>query len=208
MKCRSRKRGAIVFVILVILILIFSVERVVFDTLGQMWGTLIINCATALCSLTGIAGVWINEKIAIGMYSVWNLISIGLNLVIILIYNDVGLLSKKEHYLGLSVGNDNWWRTHGMGCRETGDEEGSGNDDSGTVECTASYATIETIHATVYMFLALITLLLSVCLLFARKKYIPEDDESFNFVSVSRYQSSNRTQRNWSYSTNDTTISL
>lgn len=48
--------------------------------------------------------------------------------------------SQKEHYLGLSVGNDNWWRTHGMGCRETGDEEGSGNDDSGTVECTASYA--------------------------------------------------------------------
>ena len=44
-----------------------AVERVVFDTLGQMWGTLIINCATALCSLVGLAGVCIYEKIAISV---------------------------------------------------------------------------------------------------------------------------------------------
>ena len=46
-----------------------TVERVVFDTMGQMWGTLLINCMTALCSLVGIAGVCIHEKIAIGMVS-------------------------------------------------------------------------------------------------------------------------------------------
>ena len=46
-----------------------AVERVVFDTLGQMWGTLLINCMTALCSLVGIAGVCIHEKIAIGLVS-------------------------------------------------------------------------------------------------------------------------------------------
>ena len=48
-----------------------TVERVVFDTLGQMWGTLLINLMTALCSLVGIAGVCIHEKIAIGMVSVY-----------------------------------------------------------------------------------------------------------------------------------------
>ena len=25
--------------------------------------------------------------------------------------------AQKEHYLGLLIGNDNWWRTHGIGCR-------------------------------------------------------------------------------------------
>ena len=27
------------------------------------------------------------------------------------------MLRQKEHYLGLLIGNDNWWRTHGIGCR-------------------------------------------------------------------------------------------
>lgn len=49
------------------IIQIVSVERVAFDTMGQMWGTLIINCATALCSLVGMAGVCIHEKIAIAV---------------------------------------------------------------------------------------------------------------------------------------------
>ena len=96
-------------------------------------------------------------------FTVWSLISIGLNCVIILIYNDVGLLSKvsvhqwiptllllmlmshsqKEHYLGLSVSNNNWWRTNGIGCRDVGGTEGSalGSDgSSNTVKCTLSYA--------------------------------------------------------------------
>ncbi|CAI8020713.1 Sodium/potassium-transporting ATPase subunit beta-1-interacting protein 3 [Geodia barretti] len=162
-KWRSRKRGSILFAIVCALLLLVAVERVVFDTLGQMWGTLIINCATALCSLVGLAGVCIYEKIAISVFTVWSLISIGLNCVIILIYNDVGLLSKvsvhqwiptllllmlmshsqKEHYLGLSVSNNNWWRTNGIGCRDVGGTEGSalGSDgSSNTVKCTLSYA--------------------------------------------------------------------
>ena len=48
---------------------LMTVERVVFDTFGQMWGTLLINCMTGLCSLVGMAGVCIQEKIAIGMVS-------------------------------------------------------------------------------------------------------------------------------------------
>ena len=46
-----------------------TVERMVFDTFGQMWGPLLINCMTALCSLTGMVGVCIREKIAIGVVS-------------------------------------------------------------------------------------------------------------------------------------------
>ena len=36
-----------------------------FDAFGQMWGTMIVNVMTALCTLTGIMGVCIKEKLAI-----------------------------------------------------------------------------------------------------------------------------------------------
>ena len=52
---------------------------------------------------------------------------------------------QKEHYLGLSVGNDNWWRRNGIGCREIGGAGGSGLGDSengggNTTKCSVSYA--------------------------------------------------------------------
>ena len=39
----------------------------VIDVFGQMWGTMLINCMTALCTLTGVAGVCIRERPAIGV---------------------------------------------------------------------------------------------------------------------------------------------
>lgn len=48
---------------------IMTVERIVFDTLGQMWGTMAMNCMTLLCTMTGIVGVCIHEKIGIGVVS-------------------------------------------------------------------------------------------------------------------------------------------
>ena len=39
------------------------------DVFGQMWGTMLINCMTALCTLTGVAGVCIRERLAIGVVS-------------------------------------------------------------------------------------------------------------------------------------------
>lgn len=210
--CTRRTCGTVVFHLVSLIIVLLMIERLVFDTLGQMWGTMLINCMTALCTLTGIAGVCINEKIAIGVFAVWNFISLGLNLLIICVYNDIGLLRQKERYLGLSFGNDNWWRKHGISCSE--EQDGSGDDLTADTECPLTYAAIETIHAAVYMFLAVITLLLSLYLLFSRAKrgYVPDDDESFNFVSVSQHYDFTRPQRHfrkWNYLSNyDTTISL
>jgi len=127
----------------------------VIDVFGQMWGTMLINGMTALCILTGMAGVCIHERLAIGVYSTWNVISIGLNLVVIFIYNDIGLLKEKEHYLGLTFGNDNWWRKNGIGCPgSSAEERGSGGGRGMEEECLVSYAVTETIHASIYMALA------------------------------------------------------
>ena len=50
---------------------------------------------------------------------------------------------QKEHYLGLTLGNDNWWRRNGIGCPSTSMVEGESG--GGTVvkeeeECLVSYA--------------------------------------------------------------------
>ena len=50
---------------------------------------------------------------------------------------------QKEHYLGLTLGNDNWWRRNGIGCPSTSMMEGESG--GGTVvkeeeECLVSYA--------------------------------------------------------------------
>lgn len=204
-----RKSIAIAFYVLSVVTLALTLERMVIDVFGQMWGTMIVNGLTLICTLTGICGVCIVEKIAIAVYSGWSVISIGLNIVVILIYNDVGLLREKEHILGLTFGNDNWWRTHGVGCpdppangtAETGEEE----------DCTLSYADIETIHASVYLALALISLLLALILLWPKRKqhvYYPDENESFSYVGVApEYQYPNRPSnhfRKWSIRSHNT----
>lgn len=46
---------------------VVSVERLVIDTLGQMWGTLIVNCATTAFTALAMVSVCIYEKIAIAV---------------------------------------------------------------------------------------------------------------------------------------------
>ena len=81
---------------------------------------------------------------------------------------------QKEHYLGLLIGNDNWWRTHGIDCRLVPVGGGSGAADGVTdqvvgsgagtggqeqweeseyTSCLLSYTVIETVHAAIFMFL-------------------------------------------------------
>ena len=60
-----------------------------FDVFGQMWGTMLINGMTVLCTITGMLGVCANEKAAIGVVGTLdscnlvylNLISISVNLL-------------------------------------------------------------------------------------------------------------------------------
>lgn len=75
---------------------------------------------------------------------------------------------QTERYLGLVIGNDNFWKTQGLGCGQSlnssGDDEGSGVlvGDGGyellEVElpssCAISYTIVETVHAVLYMLIA------------------------------------------------------
>lgn len=79
------------------------------------------------------------------------------------------LALQKERYLGLLVGNNNYWKTHGINCNselgtnssfgelEIADSSfggGSGVDGGEELEpteCLVQYSIVETVHATVYM---------------------------------------------------------
>jgi len=73
----------------------------------------------------------------------------------------------------------------------------------------------ETIHASIYMALAVVTLVLSIALLLPEKKaveyYPDDDDESFSYVNISRSYNLPRPYhyfRRWThtYTTSNTTI--
>ena len=61
--------------------------------------------------------------------------------------------------MGLMIGNDNWWRTHGIGCSPiamTGSGAGSGTGtqwEESEDTCLVPYTVIETVHASIFMFL-------------------------------------------------------
>ena len=38
-----------------------------FDVFGMMWATMLLNIMTGLCTLTGMGGVCIKERIAMGI---------------------------------------------------------------------------------------------------------------------------------------------
>ena len=68
--------------------------------------------------------------------------------------------------MGLLIGNDNWWKTHGIDCRlvpvggsGAADQQVVGSGTNGREQweeeytCLLSYTVIETVHAAVFMFL-------------------------------------------------------
>lgn len=46
-----------------------SIERLVFDVFGQLWGAMLVNGMNLVCALIGIMGACIAEKIGIGVVS-------------------------------------------------------------------------------------------------------------------------------------------
>lgn len=49
---------------------VVSIERLVFDVFGQMWGAMMVNGMNFVCTLIGILGACVGERIAIGVVSV------------------------------------------------------------------------------------------------------------------------------------------
>ena len=84
--------------------------------------------------------------------------------------NRILFFLQKEEYLGILVGKDNYWKGHGIQCMLVPTNSSFADDDYGnellindgeselveldTETCLISYTLIETVHAAVYMFIA------------------------------------------------------
>lgn len=71
------------------------------------------------------------------------------------------------------IGNDNWWKSHGIGCNSPTTTAGSGADERGSGtegeeqweemgDCLLSYTVIETVHAALFMFLTVINIFINI----------------------------------------------
>lgn len=172
--------------------LLVSIERLVFDVMGQMWGPALVEEMTCICILLALLGACTRKKVAIAVYLAWSIASIGINVVFILIYQNVGLLKEREVDLGLRLGDQNWWRhfcaSNGTNIAMAAPEQPT------TTRCPLSYADIETAHAVVYMAVNLVATVMAVMLLPSNKtRALPnalpnEDTESFSYVSIGAYR--------------------
>lgn len=46
-----------------------SIERTVIDTYGQMWATMLLNCAAVVFNIVGLLGLCAKERMVIALVS-------------------------------------------------------------------------------------------------------------------------------------------
>ncbi|XP_060084840.1 sodium/potassium-transporting ATPase subunit beta-1-interacting protein 3-like [Ylistrum balloti] len=154
--------------IILILQLLSTLERQVFDFLGFMWAPIIANFFQLVCVIIGGFGAYQYRTKFIAVYSTWSLIWLGWNVFVICLYLEVGVLNRKRDLYILSIGtkNKSWWLENGIGCKITNTSWKLPNtvqDSSRDIPpedvikgCLLEYYYVEVIHAGVQCLLALI----------------------------------------------------
>ncbi|OWF47306.1 sodium/potassium-transporting ATPase subunit beta-1-interacting protein 3-like isoform X4 [Mizuhopecten yessoensis] len=154
--------------IILILQLLSTLERQVFDFLGFMWAPIIANFFQLVCVIIGGFGAYQYRSKFIAVYSTWSLIWLGWNVFVICLYLEVGVLNRKRDLYILSIGtkNKSWWLENGIGCQITNTSWKLTNtvqDSSRDIPpedvikgCLLEYYYVEVIHAAVQCLLALI----------------------------------------------------
>lgn len=114
--CRCSARGFLLTICF--LQLISSMERQVFDFLGQMWGPIVFNFFSTIFTLIGIFGVYYRRPCHLVLYTLWQMISIVWNLFLIGVYLEIQPLhhDNSHHYLNLGTGSRSWWESNGPNC--------------------------------------------------------------------------------------------
>ncbi|XP_021359734.1 sodium/potassium-transporting ATPase subunit beta-1-interacting protein 1-like isoform X2 [Mizuhopecten yessoensis] len=191
--------------IILILQLLSTLERQVFDFLGFMWAPIIANFFQLVCVIIGGFGAYQYRSKFIAVYSTWSLIWLGWNVFVICLYLEVGVLNRKRDLYILSIGtkNKSWWLENGIGCQITNTSWKLTNtvqDSSRDIPpedvikgCLLEYYYVEVIHAAVQCLLALIGFVFSCITLYM----YGDEEESFEFIggfdTVSSYQHSEKT---------------
>ncbi|XP_021359737.1 sodium/potassium-transporting ATPase subunit beta-1-interacting protein 3-like isoform X5 [Mizuhopecten yessoensis] len=179
--------------IILILQLLSTLERQVFDFLGFMWAPIIANFFQLVCVIIGGFGAYQYRSKFIAVYSTWSLIWLGWNVFVICLYLEVGVLNRKRDLYILSIGtkNKSWWLENGIGCQITNTSWKLTNtvqDSSRDIPpedvikgCLLEYYYVEVIHAAVQCLLALIGFVFSCITLYM----YGDEEESCKYLAQS-----------------------
>ncbi|KXJ15563.1 sodium/potassium-transporting ATPase subunit beta-1-interacting protein 1 [Exaiptasia diaphana] len=171
--CKSRN---ILFFVLVLQLLLV-VERLVFDFLGFMWAPIICNFIHIAFVIVGIFGAHQYRSPYVITYSVWNLLWFGINLTIIALYLEIGMITHKDDWLSLKTNHKSWWANNGFGCGSS-----SSNSTSSSIMspdgCIVKYEFVESIQCGTECILAFIGFWLGCW--FVRTYH--EDDDHFDYI--------------------------
>ncbi|XP_063219548.1 sodium/potassium-transporting ATPase subunit beta-1-interacting protein isoform X2 [Bacillus rossius redtenbacheri] len=147
-----------------VLQLILTLERQVFDFLGYMWAPILANFFNIIFVIFGFFGGFQYKQKYIIMYMVWCVIWVAWNIFIICFYLRVGIFDKDSDVLNLGTGSASWWEVNGAGCRPVYSTNLTLTEPypfrpirpEQVTGCVLEYQYIETLHAAVQCFFAVL----------------------------------------------------
>jgi len=153
-----------VLLVFMILQLISTIERQIFDFLGYMWVPILGNFFNIIFVIFGLFGLYqYNYKYMIA-YSVWTFIWILFNIFVVCLYLEVGDLKEDSGILNFGTGAYSWWLANGPGCHQTLNTNFTENPYARpqVTDCKISYKHIEVTHAHIQIVLSAIAFILSI----------------------------------------------
>ncbi|XP_071440667.1 sodium/potassium-transporting ATPase subunit beta-1-interacting protein 4 [Hetaerina americana] len=104
--------------LLVILVLqmVATIERQVFDFLGFMWAPILANFFQMVFVIFGFFGAYQYRSKYIIAFCIWSIVWIGWNIFVICFYLNVGILNRDGDALNMGTGSTSWWEVNGAGC--------------------------------------------------------------------------------------------
>ena len=146
-----------VLLIILLLQLISTIERQIFDFLGYMWIPILMNFFNIIFVIFGLFGLYQYRSNYMLAYTVWTIIWIGFNSFIVCYYLNVGDLSSEEDILSFGTGSFSWWLVNSPGCQPhynttvVPDNRNHPLKPSYVVGCYMKYQDIEVTHAAIQM---------------------------------------------------------
>lgn len=107
------------FTIIIIINLIFLIERSIFDFMGFMYGMIVADICYLLFLIIGIFGAFQYRVNYVAASTILSLVWIAWNLFVVCNYLNVGFLDKYDPIvLNMNTNMKSWWYTSSIGCTE------------------------------------------------------------------------------------------
>lgn len=107
------------FTIVIILNLIFLLERSIFDFMGFMYGMIIADICYLVFLIIGLFGAYQYRVNYVAASTILSLMWIAWNLFVICVYLNVGFLNRHDPLvLNMNTNMKSWWFTSSFGCSQ------------------------------------------------------------------------------------------